>query len=796
MTTRIRKVAVLGAGVMGSGIAAHLANSGVRALLLDIVPPKAAAGEDTSSKAYRNKFALGALANMRKQKPSPIMSEQVFSAIEVGNFEDDLGRLAECDWVIEVVKEDMAVKQALFAKVEQHARKDAIVSSNTSGLSIKGMLEGRGAEFRKRFLVTHFFNPVRYMKLLELVAGPETDPEVVKSVHRFGEEVLGKGIVYGKDTTNFIANRVGTYGMMRTISEMQKAELSIEEVDKIFGPAMGRPKSAVFRTADIVGLDTFSHVAKNCYDTLTQDEEREVFAIPEFLQKMVAKGMLGDKTGGGFYKKDKSAGGKDILALDLKTLEYRPQAKVRYESLGAAKDVENVRERVATVLNGQDKAAKFAERITLDVLAYASRRIPEIADDVVNIDRGMRWGFAWDLGPFETWDAYGVKKGLARMKELGLKPAAWVEQMVASGRESFYGVADGKDTYWDIPSKSVKVVPENARTQRVEYLKRGNKKITGNESATLWDMGDGVTLLEFHSKMNSIDDNIIAMMNTALDETEKNFRGLVVGNDGANYSAGANIMALLMAAKSDEFEAIRKMAAGFQAANQRMRYSPVPVVMAPFNLTLGGGAESAMGGNAIQASAELYMGLVEVGVGLIPGGGGTMQLLRNVYGAYSADKDFDAFPFIKKVFLAIGTAKVATSAEEARELGFLSANDGISANRDFLLSDAKQRVLGMANAGFRAPRPTRFRLPGPSGFATIDMMLYDMELNGQVSAHDRKIAQKLARVLTGGDTSPSVLLTEERLLELELEAFLSLCGEEKTQDRLMFMLEKGKPLRN
>jgi 3-hydroxyacyl-CoA dehydrogenase len=796
MTMRIRKVAVLGAGVMGSGIAAHLANSGVRALLLDIVPPKAAPGEDTASKAFKNKFALGALANMRKQKPSPIVSEQVFTAIEVGNFEDDLGRLAECDWVIEVVKEDMAVKQALFAKVEQHARKGAIISSNTSGLSIKGMLEGRGAEFRKNFLVTHFFNPVRYMKLLELVAGPETDPEVVKSIHRFGEEVLGKGIVYGKDTTNFIANRVGTYGMMRTISEMQKAELSIEEVDKIFGPAMGRPKSAVFRTADIVGLDTFSHVAKNCYDTLTQDEEREVFAIPDFLQKMVAKGMLGDKSGGGFYKKDKSAGGKDILALDLKTLEYRPQVKVRYESLGAAKDVENVRERVATVLNGQDKAARFAERITLDVLAYASRRIPEIADDVVNIDRGMRWGFAWDLGPFETWDAYGVKKGLERMKELGLKPAAWVEQMVASGRTSFYGVEGGKDTYWDIPSKSVKVVPENARTARVEYLKRGNKKITGNESASLWDMGDGVTLLEFHSKMNSIDDNIIAMMNTALDETEKNFRGLVVGNDGANFSAGANIMALLMAAKSDEFEAIRKMAAGFQAANQRMRYSPVPVVTAPFNLTLGGGAESAMGGNAIQASAELYMGLVEVGVGLIPGGGGTMQLLRNVYGAYAADKDFDAFPFIKKVFLAIGTAKVATSAEEARELGFLNANDGISANRDFLLSDAKQRVLGMANAGFRAPRPTRFRLPGSSGFATIDMMLYDMELNGQVSAHDRKIAQKLARVLTGGDTSPSVLVTEERLLELELEAFLSLCGEEKTQDRLMFMLEKGKPLRN
>ncbi len=797
MTTRIRKVAVLGAGVMGSGIAAHLANSGVRALLLDIVPPKAAPGEDTSSPAFRNKFVLGALANMRKHKPSPIVSEQVLTSIEVGNFEDDMARIAECDWVIEVVKEDLAVKQALFAKVEQHARKDAIISSNTSGLSIVGMLQGRGEAFRKNFLVTHFFNPVRYMKLLELVAGPETDPAVVRAIHRFGEEVLGKGIVYGKDTTNFIANRIGVYGMMRTIVEMQKAEMTVEEVDKILGPPMGRPKSAVFRTADIVGLDTFIHVSKNCYDTLTQDEERQTFATPDFLQKMVEKGMLGDKSGSGFYKKAKGSGGeKEILALDLKTLEYRPQAKVRFESLGAAKDVEDVRERVATVMKGQDKAAKFAERVTLDVLAYSSRRIPEIADDLVNIDRGVRWGFGWDLGPFEAWDAYGVRAGVARMKELGLQPAAWVEEMLAAGRESFYGVAEGRDTYWDIPTKSVKGVPESSRTMRVEYLKRGNKKIAGNGSATLWDMDDGITLLEFHSKMNSIDDDIIAMMNTALDETEKNHLGLVIGNDGANFSAGANIFALLWAAKNGEFEGIRKMAGAFQAANQRMRYSPVPVVTAPFNLTLGGGAEAAMGGNAIQASAELYMGLVEVGVGLIPGGGGTMQLLRNVYGPYAADKDFDALPFLKKVFLSIGTAKVATSAEEAREAGFLNASDGISANRDFLLMDAKARALGMAAAGFRAPRPTRFRLPGPSGYATIDMMLYDMELNNQISAHDRKIGQRLARVLTGGDTSPSVLLTEERLLELEVEAFLSLCGEEKTQDRLTFMLEKGKPLRN
>ncbi len=792
MSHRIRKVAVLGAGVMGSGIAAHVANAGVKALLLDMVPPKAGPGEDTSSKAFRNKFAAGAVANLRKQKPAPLFTEQALLNLEVGNFEDDLARIAECDWVIEVVKEDLAVKQALFTKVEKHLAPHAIVSSNTSGLSIKGMLEGRGESFKKRFLVTHFFNPVRYMRLLELVAGEQTDPEVMKTLHRFGEEVLGKGIVYGKDTTNFIANRIGVYGMMKTIGEMQKAELTVEEVDKIFGPAMGRPKSAVFRTTDIVGLDTFVHVAKNCYDTLTQDEARDTFKMPAFVEQMVQKGMLGDKSGKGFYKKE----GKDILALDLKTLEYRPQAKVRFESLGAAKDVEAVGERIATVLNGTDKAAKFAEHVTLDVLAYTSRRIPEIADDVVNVDRAMRWGFGWELGPFEAWDAYGVKKGVERMKALGLKPAKWVEEMLAKGRTSFYGVEGGRDTSWDIPSKSSKPVTENARTAKVEYLRRGNKKLAGNGSATLWDMGDGVTLLEFHSKMNSIDDDIVSMMHAGLDETEKNFKGMVIGNDGGNFSAGANIMALLMAVKSDEWEAVRKLVSSFQQANQRMRYSPVPVVAAPFGLTLGGGAEASMGANAIQAHAELYMGLVEVGVGLIPGGGGNLQLLRNVYGPFAQDHGFDPLPFLRKVFLQIGTAKVATSAEEAREAGFLKEGDGITLNRDFLLSDAKAKVLGMANSGFRPPRPSRFYLAGPSGCATIDMQLYDMLLNNQVSEHDRKIGQKLATVLTGGNTSAGALVTEERLLELEQEAFLSLCGEEKTQDRIMYMLEKGKPLRN
>jgi 3-hydroxyacyl-CoA dehydrogenase len=796
MSNRIRKVAVLGAGVMGSGIAAHLANAGVPVVLLDIVPPKAEPGEDTSSKAFRSKFAAGSIHLLKKAKPAPLFTLQALDLIETGNFEDDLKRISECDWVVEVVKEDLAVKQALFAKVEPLLKAGAIVSSNTSGLSIKGMTSGRGAAFRKNFLVTHFFNPVRYMKLLELVAGEETDAAVVKEMHQFCEEILGKGIVYGKDTTNFIANRIGTYGIMRTIAAMGPAELTVEEVDKIFGPAMGRPKSAVFRTADIVGLDTFTHVAKNCYDTLVNDEERDTFKLPDFITKMVEKGLLGDKKGQGFYKKVKGDGESSILVLDLKTLEYRAQNKVRYESLGAAKGIDDVGQRMAAVMSGTDKAAKFAEVVTLDVMAYASRRIPEIADDLVNVDRAMRWGFAWELGPFEAWDAYGVEKGLARMKELGLKPAPWVEAMVASGRKSFYGVDGVATTFWDIPSKTVKPAQENARVMRVEYLQRGNKKILGNDSASLWDMGDGVTLLEFHSKMNTIDDQIIGLMNQALDVTEKSHVGLVIGNDGGNFSAGANLGALLMAIGSDEWEAVRKMVGGFQQANQRMRYSPVPVVAAPFNLTLGGGAEATMGANAIQASAELYMGLVEVGVGLIPGGGGNMQLLRNVFGDFAADKDFDPLPFLKKVFLTIGMAKVATSAEEAREAGFLKATDGISLNRDLQLSDAKQRVLGMAKSGFRPPRATKFRLPGKSGLAVFDMVLYDMQLNNQISEHDRKIAKKLAHVLTGGDTVPSNLVTEERLLELELEAFLSLCGEAKSQERMMSVIETGKPKRN
>lgn len=797
MSTSIRKVAVLGGGIMGSGIAAHLANAGIPSLLLDIVPPKAADGEDTSSKAFRNKFAATGKAKLAKEKPAPLFISGAANLIEVGNFDDDLHRVAECDWIIEAIIENLDIKRGLFAKLEEHLKEGAIISSNTSGLLIEDMVQGRSDAFRKNFLVTHFFNPVRYMKLLELVPGQETDPAAMASVHKFSEEVLGKWVVYCKDTPNFIANRIGIYAVMKTIAEMQKAEMTVEEVDAVFGPAMAKPSSAVFRTADLVGLDTLVHVADNCYDKLVDDEERDIFKGPAWLDKMVEKGLLGGKTGGGFYKKSKDADGKRVIqALDLNTFEYRDKEKVRYDSLGAARKAKGPANRVKAVLAGDDKASKLAEIVTLSTLAYTSRRIPEIADDLYSVDRAMAGGFAWDLGPFEVWDAIGVQKTVDRMAALNIQPADWVTSMLASGRESFYGVDGTATTFWDIPAKAANPIAKNDRAFSVEILKRGEKVIEKNAGATLWDMDDGVTLLEFHTKMNAIDPDIMSMIDTAITITERDFRGLVVGNSADHFSAGANIGLILMAAGAGQFDQIEDMIANFQAANQRLRFSPIPTVCAPAGMALGGGCEVTMACNAVQGAAELYIGLVEVGVGLIPGGGGNLQLLRNIYGPVAADKEFDPFPYLKKAFLSIGMAKVATSAEEGRECGFLSEKDGISMNREFVLSDAKQRAIGMAEAGFRPPRKIEFLLGGPSAKATIDMLLYDMVLNKQISDHDRLIGSKLAGVLTGGDTATTVPVTEERLLELEREAFLSLCAEDLTQKRLFHMLNTGKPLRN
>jgi 3-hydroxyacyl-CoA dehydrogenase len=782
---------------MGSGIAAHLANAGIPVLMLDIVPFKSAEGEDTRTAAFRNKFATRSKAKLHKSSPAPLFTKRAADLITIGNFDDHMGQIADCDWVVEAIIENLDIKKSLFAKVEPHLKDEAIVSSNTSGLTIHDMLEGRSASFRSRFLVTHFFNPVRYMKLLELVPGPATDPAVLATMHRFAEETLGKNVVYCKDTPNFVANRIGVYSIMKTIVEMQKAEMSVVEVDAVFGPAMAKPKSAVFRTSDVVGVDTMVLVANNCHETLVDDEERDVFDVPPFLRKMVEQRLLGNKTKAGFYKRSKDESGKRIfLSLDLNTLEYSLAEKVRYPSLGAARKAGSPAERVKAVLAGDDKASKFAHVVTLNVLAYASRRIPEITDDLANIDAAVRGGFAWDLGPFQLWDIIGVQKGLDGMAELGIEPATWVAEMVAAGRESFYGLDGTATTFWDIPSQ--KALPEMAspRAFSLEVLRRGEKVVEQNQGATVWDMGDDVALLEFHTKMNAIDNDVVEMMGTALDVTERDFKGLVIGGDGSNFSVGANLGLVLMAAKSGQWDQIRDLCSAFQSVNQRLRYSPVPVVTAPAGLALGGGAEVTMAGNAVQAAGELYIGLVEVGVGLIPGGGGNLQLLRNLYGRYAIDPAFDPFPFIRKAFMTIGTAQTATSAEQGREMGFLNPADGVSMNRDFVLSDAKARIIGMSDSGFRPPRATGFQLPGPSGKATIDMMLYDMELNNQVSAHDRHIGSLLGSVLTGGDTSSTAVVSEERLLELELEAFLSLCGEEKTQARMFNMLQTGKPLRN
>jgi 3-hydroxyacyl-CoA dehydrogenase len=793
---RIRKAVVIGAGVMGRGIAAHLANARIPVHLLDIVP-KAGEGEDPNdpkfrSPEFRNKIARGAIEQIKKSKPALMFTKRDLDLIKPGNIEDDLVVMADADWVVEAVPERMDIKKNTFSKIEEHAGADTIITSNTSGLSIEGMLEGRSDAFKERFLVTHFFNPVRYMNLLELVEAKATNPEITETMVRFGRDVLGKGIVFGKDTTNFIANRIGVHGIMSIMHLMGDFDMTVEDVDQVFGKPMGRPKSAVFRTGDVVGLDTFVHVADNCHETLTEDEDREVFEVPDFLREMVEKGWTGQKAGQGFYKKTKEG----ILALRPETMEFEKRDKSDFDSLSSAKGApaDKIRH---VIREGEDKAADFARAATYRSLAYTARRMGEIADDVVNVDRAMRWGFNWKLGPFQTWDAIGLEWSVEQMKQEGIELPGWVDEMVEAGVESFYRWNGATREYYDLDAKAYKPVPRDDKDISIDILKRSDKKVDGNDGASLYDMGDGVALLEFHTKMNSVDNDIIGMMERAANEVEDgDWRGLVIGNGSENFSAGANLMLVLMNARAGNWDAIRQMVSRFQQANQRMRYLSKPVVAAPRGLTLGGGAEVALGANAIQSAGELYMGLVEVGVGLVPGGGGNLQLMRKIFGQHADDKDFDALPFLQKVFMQIGMAEVSRSAEQAREAGFLSQDDGVSLNSDHRLHQAKQRVIGMSESGFKPPRPTQFRLPGRDGVATIDMMLYGMEGNKQISAYDRFIGKKLAGVLCGGDTSRAVLTSEQTLLDLELETFLSLCGEEKSQDRMQHMLMNNKPLRN
>lgn len=801
---RIEKAAVLGAGTMGAQIAAHLANAGVPTLLLDIVPrelspEETAKGLTLDSKEVRNRIARSGFEAAKKSKPAAFFTAECARLVTIGNFDDDLAKLKNCDLVIEAVVENLEIKQSLYERVEQHRKPGAIIASNTSGIPIHLLADGRSDDFRQHFLGVHFFNPPRYLHLVELIRTEWTKPEISCFLFGFLDQRLGKGVVPAKDRPNFIANRIGTFGALHTIKTMIEDGYSIEEVDKITGPVIGRPKSATFRTFDLVGLDVFSHVIRNLYEALPEDDEREMFKTPEFLQRMVAGGLLGNKTKGGFYKKLKGEGGKpEILALDFATLEYRPSQKVKLPALDVAKNIEDTSERLKALVWGKDRVGAFLWKTFARTLRYAANRIPEIADTVVEVDRAMRWGFNWELGPFEIWDAIGVEKSVARMKEEGQTIPANVESMIENGAMSFYKKENGQAFYYDFASRKYLPLAEPAGTIILKAVKDRTGVIKKNSGASLIDIGDGVACLEFHSKMNSIGGDTLQMVKAALTEVEKSFVGLVVGNQGQNFSVGANLMLMLMEAQDENWEELDLIGRYFQQSTMSLRYSPKPVVVAPFQLVFGGGCEMVLHGDHVRAAAETYIGLVEVGVGIIPAGGGTKEMLVRALDSIPKNlTDADPFPFVKRAFETIAMAKVATSAEEARSFGFLGADDTVSMNSDRLIADAKKEVLALAASGYVQPQQrTDILALGQPALATFKLGIHQMKRAGYISDHDALIGEKLARILTGGDLNHETRVSEQYLLDLEREAFLSLAGTRKTQDRIAHMLKTGKPLRN
>ncbi len=788
-STPIRRVAVLGAGVMGSGIAAHCANAGIPVVLLDIVPPKLTDAEK-SSKAKRDGFAAGALDKLKKARPAAFMHQRNAQLITVGNFDDDLDKVKDADLIIEAIVERLDMKQALFEKLEKLAAPHAVIASNTSGLRIKDMVVGRGDTFRKNFMIAHFFNPPRYMKLLELVAGADTSPEAKARVEQFGREALGKGIVWANDTPNFIGNRIGLQSMMTTIHLMLERGLTPEDVDAITGIAMAHPKSATFRTADVVGLDTVGHVADNCFKSLTDDEERQTLKTPDFIAKMIERGQLGDKTKGGFYKKQ----GDTLSTLDPKTGEYRAKGgdpEIAKATKAIAR-TEDPRERVKKLVAAPGVTGEFAWTVLSRSLAYAARRIAEITESIEAIDNAMKWGYAWDLGPFETWDALGFAETYARMKQDGIALPAWVDKMAQAKAPAFY--SEGR--IWDPARGDYAKRNVDAREVTFDILKQSSAPVLRNSGAEAWDLGDDVLGLTFKTKANSIDADVIKMIGEAVDRAERDFRALVVWNHGEFFCVGANLFAVVMGAGQKQWDAIREMVRAYQYATQRMKYATIPVVAAPYNLTLGGGLELCYGADAVQAAAETYAGLVEVGVGLIPGGGGTMNMLWQALGSVPEGVELDTYAAVTQVFKNIALAKVVTSAEEAKAAGFFRPSDGVSFDRARQLWETKQRAIGLANAGYHPPAPRAYKLPGESGIATIKMMVNTLVHGKYASEHDARIAMKLANVLCGGVSGSTHAVTEDEILELEREAFVSLCGEPLSQARMQYMLQHNKPLRN
>ncbi|SDM96325.1 3-hydroxyacyl-CoA dehydrogenase [Fictibacillus solisalsi] len=798
MAITIQKAAVLGSGVMGAGIAAHLANVGIPTLLLDMVPRELSDAEKSKglteeSPQYRNRLTLQAKERMLKQKPAPLAVKENLDLISVGNFTDDLSKLNDVDWIIEVVVERLDVKRQIFEQVEQFRKKGSIISSNTSGISIDAMAMDRSDDFKRHFLGTHFFNPPRYLKLLEIIPTDDTSPEVVSFMKGFGENILGKGVVVAKDTPNFIANRIGTYGLMVTVQEMMKQGYSVGEIDSVTGPLIGRPKSATFRTLDVVGLDTFLHVAKNVYDQV-EGKEKEVFDVPPFLNEMVEKGWMGSKSGQGFYMKQKSQQGGEILELDPSTLEYKPRQKLKTPTTEQAKQLKTTEQKVKALLYSKDRAGEMLWSIVKPVLIYSAEKAYEIADDIAAIDNAMKWGFGWEHGPFEIWDAIGVSESVKRMEEEGETVPAWIHEMVGCGNTSFYQTENGGVSFYH--KGDYKKVDENPKTVHLSLLKNKGGLITKNTGASLIDMGDGVACLEFTSPNNAIGPDIIMMIHKALEEVERNYEGLVIGNQGKNFCVGANLMLILMEAQDDNFFELDMMVRQFQNTMNMVRYSKKPVVTANFGMSLGGGAEISMPAAEMQMSAETYMGLVEVGVGLIPGGGGNKELLRRQVERLPKGAKLDLQGVVNQVFETIAMAKVSTSAQEAAKLGYLRPQDGISVNGDHLLYDAKQRVLSLAKQGYQPPKRSKIPVVGEAGYATLCLGAETMRFGGYVSDHDLKIAKKLAFVLAGGRVPEGTLVDEQYLLDLEREAFLSLAGEPKSQARMQHMLTKGKPLRN
>jgi len=796
MNRLIKKVAVIGSGIMGSGIACHFANIGVQVLLLDIVPNQLTEAEEKkgltlNDKVVRNRMVNDNLATALKSNPSPIYDKKFADRISTGNTTDDLPKIKDVDWIIEVVVERLDIKKAVYEQIEKYRKPGTLITSNTSGIPIYFMSEGRSEDFQEHFCGTHFFNPVRYLKLFEIIPGPKTKPEVLSFLNNYGEKFLGKTSVVAKDTPAFIGNRIGIYGIMSLFHLVKEMDMTIEEVDKLTGPVIGRPKSATFRTVDVVGLDTLVHVANGLYENVPNDEAHELFKLPDFINHMMENKWLGSKTKQGFYKKVD----KDILSLDLNTLEYRPNKKASFQTLELTKTIDNVIDRFKVLVNGKDKAGEFYRKSFAGLFAYVSNRVPEITDDLYKIDDAMKAGFGWEHGPFQIWDAIGVEKGIELIKDNGENVADWVNEMLASGNSSFYTVKEGATYYYDIDSKSQKKIPGQDAFIILNNI-RDTKKVWGNADSTLFDLGDGILNLEFHSKMNSIGGGVISGINKAIDIAEKEYSGLVIGNQAANFSVGANLGMIFMMAVEQEYDELNFAIKSFQDTMMRVRYSGIPVIAAPHGMTLGGGCELVMHSDKAVAAAETYIGLVEFGVGVIPGGGGSKEMTLRAADQFK--KNDVKLNILQEYFLTVGTAKVATSAYEGFDNGvLLPTKDIVVVNKDRQIAEAKKHALLMAEAGYTQPVQRKDILVlGKQALGAFLVGTDGMTAGNYISDHDKKIANKLAYVMAGGDLSEPTLVSEQYLLDLEREAFLSLCTERKTLERIQFMLTKGKPLRN